>query len=257
MTEVDRSAHRVCGWPDWLRQPHTKWSRHKKWRAIARPSLKQLLSAQICMRKVRLLGLAADTVGILRDVLVLSMHAHAPAWGSRACTWASNQRRQSELHRQEPLEFSSPAIPDALVLWSLLWPGLWPSLGLMASGNNFDRRQPRSWSSHKKTIYHLCRSHTSHITTHRPKAKPHRPEHISLRARAAGRFQRRHHVKLYLSAGEAVVYHASDTAAHCDLHLPTRLPKALRQATPESDRREHTTNPSSPNSLSKIPCAAF
>lgn len=142
-------------------------------------------------------------------------------------------------------------------LWSLFWPGLWPSLGLMASGNNFDRRQPRSWSSHNKTIYHLCRSHTSHITTHRPKAKRHRPEHISLRARAADRFQRRHHVKLYLSAGDAIVYHASDTAAHCDLHLPTRLPKALRQATPESDRREHTTNPSSPNSLSKNPCAAF
>lgn len=37
--------------------------------------MKQLLSAQICMRKVRLLGLAADTVGILRDLLVLLMDA--------------------------------------------------------------------------------------------------------------------------------------------------------------------------------------
>lgn len=166
MTEVDRSAHRVCGWPDWLRQPHTKWSRHKKWRAIARPSLKQLLSAQICMRKVRLLGLAADTVGILRDVLVLSMHAHAPAWGSRACTWASNQRRQSELHRQEPLEFSSPAIPDALVLWSLLWPGLWPSLGLIAQF-----RQTPAQIVEQPQEDHLSLVQVTHITHHNTQTK--------------------------------------------------------------------------------------
>lgn len=186
--------------------------------------------------------------------------AFTPAWGLRASTWTGNQRHQSFNDRQ-PGNSSRPPYP---ILWvHCHYTGLaWPSLGLMASGKKFDRRQPRSWNSHNETLSLVqITLHTSQTNEQSPQPTVHSPritdqDYTSQRARAADKLQRRQHVKLWPSVREAVVDYPSETAAHCDLYLQTRLPKALRQA-PRARHSQTGATPPTHASLSKNPCAAF
>lgn len=117
----------------------------------------------------------------------------------------------------------------------------------MASGKGFDRRQPISWGAATSRLsitcawYSTCaRSLTTHITDKGEASQVRDTDHGA--RQPLSNSQRRQYVKLYPSVkgGWAAMDCSSESAAHCDLHLPTRLPKALRQATPETDRRDHT-----------------
>lgn len=128
--------------------------------------------------------------------------------------------------------------------WLDGWASRCSGIHVTASGKRFDRTPAtRPWTSHTH--------HKSHITDHTDNAV-----HRSRRAPAAGSLRRRQDVKLYPSVTVAAMDDSSETAAHCDLHLPTRLPKALRQATPETDRRHHTPAPDAPEP-EQNPCVAF